>query len=109
MQKNAKADLNKWLNQHRSTLDVNESILAKWFAKYDMRLRIALDNGEKYLSPMLVDSFKDMKIHVIFADQMLGPGANRFLTFSYREPIINVETGSPIPPAIIISEAERNQ
>lgn len=109
MQKNAKADLNKWLNQHRSKLDVNESILAKWFAKYDMRLRIALDNGEKYLSPMLVDKFKDMKIHVIFADHVLGPGTNRFLTFSYREPIINAESGEPIPPAIIISEVEKRQ
>ena len=109
MQKNASADLNKWLVQHTSMLDVNKSMLTKWFAKYGMYLRLALENGEKYLSPMLIDNYKDMKIHVIFSDSVLAPKKNGMLKFNYMEPSINEQTGNPIPPAIIISEVERCQ
>ena len=74
-----------------------------------MHLRIALENGESYLSPMLVDEFKDMRINVIFADHVLKPQANKILSFSYMEPCVNEKSGDLIPPVIIVSEIERRQ
>lgn len=107
MQKSAKADINNWLYQHSSLLDVDKSSLVKWYAKYGVHLRAIVENGEAYLSPMLIGDYKDMKIHVVFATDELSPIGNGMPSYFYQEPRTNEETGTLLPPAIIISEKDQ--
>lgn len=109
MQKSTKADLNNWLNQHSSLLDVNKSDFAKWYAKYGIHLRVIVENGEAYISPMLIGDYKGMKIHVVFANDELSPTKNGMPNYFYQEPRTNESSGTLLPPAIIISESKVSQ
>lgn len=88
-------------------LNYDKTVYAKWQERYDPILRVAVENGENYLSTFLVGDFKDSDIDVVFPQDLTRNKEGMYMKYEYREPRIDEKTGLPVFPAIFISEEKR--